>query len=223
MGDAIGQMLPSAVAIAAGPMQIIAIVLILVTPRGRVNGLAFILGWLLGLAVLGAIVLVASGEVEATERGEPATWVAIVQFALGGGLLYAGVRSWRGRPRGDAQPKSPKWMSSLDDLSTVKAFATGTFLSSLNGKNTLLAIAGALAIAETGIGTGEQAVAYAIFMLVATMGVGTPVLLTFALGDRSRTMLDDLKDWMIANSSAVMAVVFGLLGVMILGDGLTSL
>ena len=62
MGEAIGQMLPAAVGVAISPLPIVAVVLMLVTPRGRVNGPAFVLGWMLGLAVVGAIVLgVASG------------------------------------------------------------------------------------------------------------------------------------------------------------------
>ncbi|MFE6358522.1 hypothetical protein ACFVP3_00690 [Streptomyces sp. NPDC057806] len=43
MGDAVGQMLASAVGIAISPIPIIAVVLMLATPRGRVNGTAFTL------------------------------------------------------------------------------------------------------------------------------------------------------------------------------------
>jgi len=44
-------------------------------------------------------------------------------------------------------------------------------LSSANPKNLLLAVGAAAAIARTGIGSGEQAVAYVVFALIATVGV----------------------------------------------------
>ncbi len=49
MGAAIGQSLPLAIGVALSPMSIIAVVLLLTTPRARANGPAFVLGWLLGL------------------------------------------------------------------------------------------------------------------------------------------------------------------------------
>src|SRR5262249_55429696 len=54
MGDVMGEMLPSAVAITISPLPIVAVVLMLVTPRGRVNGVAFIVGWVIGLVTVGA-------------------------------------------------------------------------------------------------------------------------------------------------------------------------
>ena len=42
VGDAIGQMLPIAVGIAVSPLPIVAVVLMLATPRGRVDGPAFV-------------------------------------------------------------------------------------------------------------------------------------------------------------------------------------
>ncbi len=63
MGAAIGEMLPLAIGIAISPLPIIAVILILTTPKGRSNGLAFLGGWLLGLAAVGVIVLVVTDAV----------------------------------------------------------------------------------------------------------------------------------------------------------------
>jgi Sap, sulfolipid-1-addressing protein len=53
MGQAIGEILPFAVGVALSPVPIIAVILMLVTPRARVSGPAFVVGWLTGLAVVG--------------------------------------------------------------------------------------------------------------------------------------------------------------------------
>ena len=49
MGEAIGQVLSFGVGVALSPMPIIAVVLMLATPRGARNGPAFLLGWVAGL------------------------------------------------------------------------------------------------------------------------------------------------------------------------------
>ena len=61
MGQALGDVLPLAVAIAIFPVPIIAVVLIVGSDRGRAKGLAFVLAWCVGLAAVGAIVLLVGG------------------------------------------------------------------------------------------------------------------------------------------------------------------
>jgi len=223
VGDAIGQMLPAAVGVALSPMPVVAVVLMLVSRRGRANGPAFVVGWVLGLTILGAIVLGLSSGADASDGGQPATWVGVLKLVLGVLLLLVGVREWRGRPHGDERPPAPKWMAALDTFTPVKAAGAGVLLSALNPKNALLSIGAAAAIAGTGIAAGEQAVAYGLFVVIATIGVGAPVVLFFVLGDRSRHMLDALKEWMAANNAVIMAVLLLLLGMKLIGDGIGAL
>jgi threonine/homoserine/homoserine lactone efflux protein len=223
MGDAIGQMLPAAVGVALSPLPIVAVVLMLVSRRGRANGAAFIVGWIAGLAIVGAVVLSVSSGAGASDDGSPASGVSVLKLVLGVLLLLVAVRQWRGRPRDPSQIHTPKWMAALDTFTPVKAVGAGAVLSGLNPKNTLLAVAGAAAIAGTGIDAGQQAVAYAIFVLIATVGVGAPVVLAIAMGDRSRKLLDELKDWMAANNAVIMAVLLLVIGVKLIGDGISGL
>jgi threonine/homoserine/homoserine lactone efflux protein len=223
MGEAIGQMLPAAVGVALSPLPIVAVVLMLVSRRGRVNGPAFVLGWIAGLAVLGAIVLSASSGADASDGGQPATWVSVLKLVLGALMLLVALKQWRGRPRDPSEVTTPKWMSALDTFTPVKAVGAGGLLSGLNPKNTLLAIGGAAAIAGTGIPGGEQAVAYAIFVVIATVGVGAPVVVSLVMGDRSRALLDRLKNWMGANNAVIMAVLMLVLGTKLIGDGISGL
>jgi threonine/homoserine/homoserine lactone efflux protein len=216
-------MLPAAVGVALSPLPIVAVVLMLVSRRGRSNGPAFVLGWVAGLAIVGAIVLAASSGAGAADDGEPATWVDGLKLVLGTLLLLVGVKQWRGRPRDGAEASTPKWMGALDTFTPVKATGAGALLSGLNPKNTLLAIGGATAIAGTGIATEQQVVAYAIFVVIATAGIGTPVVIAFAMGDRAAEVLDGLKNWMAANSAVIMAVLMLVLGVKLIGDGIGGL
>ncbi len=52
MWQAIGDLLPSAVGVALSPVPIIAVILMLGTPRARTTGSAFALGWVAGLVIV---------------------------------------------------------------------------------------------------------------------------------------------------------------------------
>ena len=83
-------------------MPIIAVVLMLATSRGRVNGPAFLLGWVAGLAILGTVVLLVSSGADASSGGQPATWVSVLKLVLGtAGLLGAAGSGAGARRRGD--------------------------------------------------------------------------------------------------------------------------
>jgi threonine/homoserine/homoserine lactone efflux protein len=223
MGEAIGQVLSFGVGVALSPVPIIAVVLMLGTERARSNGPAFLLGWVLGLAVVGAIVLVVAGGANASEDGEPATWVGVLKLVLGVLLLLVALRQWRERPREAADAAMPKWMRTIDRFTPGRSLAIATALSAVNPKNLLLTVGAASAIAQTGVGTGQQAVALAVFVIVATLGPGIPVAIYFALGERAAHILEDLKRWMAANNAAIMAVLCLVIGAKLLGDGISAL
>ena len=66
--------LPFAVGVAISPVPIIAVILMLVTRHARVNGPAFVIGWLIGLTIIGVLVIGIAGR-RASSGGEPATWL----------------------------------------------------------------------------------------------------------------------------------------------------
>jgi hypothetical protein len=220
MGAAIGQILPLAVGVALSPVPIIAVALMLMSQRARLNGPLFVIGWLIGLAVIGVVVLAVAGPGDASSQGKPATWVSVLKLVLGLLLLLVAVRQWHGRPRPGQEVEAPKWMGSVERFGPGKALGAGAVLSGANPKNLLLAIGAAAAIAQTGIGSGDQAIAYVVFALVATVGVAAPVVMFFALGDRSQRILAGLRDWMGQHNAVIMAVICLILGAKLMGDAI---
>lgn len=220
MGAAIGQILPLAVGVALSPVPIIAVALMLMSQRARLNGPLFVIGWLVGLAVIGVVVLAVAGPGDASSHGKPATWVSVLKLVLGLLLLLLAVRQWRDRPRPGHEVEAPKWMGSIEHFTPGKAAGAGAVLSGANPKNLLLAVGAAAAIAQTGIGSGDQAIAYVVFALIATVGVATPVVMFFALGDRSQRILAGLRDWMGQHNAVIMAVICLIIGAKLIGDAI---
>jgi hypothetical protein len=224
MGQAIGGSLPLAIGIAVSPIPIIAVVLMLTTPRARANGPAFVLGWLLGLGVVGAIILALAGPTDASQSGSPATWVSWVKIALGALLLLlVALRQFRGRPRGGEDAPLPGWMSAVDRFHAITALGLAAVLAGANPKNLLLAVGGAAAIAQTGIPAGQQAIAYLVFALIGTIGVAAPLAIYLAMGKRSQELLAELKDWMGRNNAVIMSVLCLVIGAKLIGDAISAL
>jgi len=223
MGQAIGQVLPLGVGVALSPVPIIAIVLMLATPKGRGNGPAFLAGWVIGIAGVGTLVLLVAGGASASTQGEPATWVSVVKIVLGVLLLLLAGKQWHDRPRGDVKPELPTWMKTIDTFTAVKSAGMAVLLSAVNPKNLLLVVAAGAAIAQTGASTGSQAVAMLVFTVIATVGVGTPVAIYFLMGDRATKILGDLHDWMAKENATIMAVICLIIGVKLIGDAISAL
>lgn len=223
MGQAIGQVLSFGVGVALSPVPIIAVVLMLATPKGRTNGAAFLGGWVIGIAVLGTIVLVVASGASASKHGAPATWVSILKIVLGVLLVLLAVKQWRGRPRRGAQAKLPGWMRTVDTFTPVRSAAIAVVLAAVNPKNLLLVVGGAAAIAQTGASTANQAIALIVFIVIATLGVGAPVAIYFSMGDKATRILGEMHDWMARENATIMAVICLIIGAKLIGDAITAL
>ena len=221
IGQAVGQSLPFAVGIAISPPPVIVAVLIVVTPRARSNGPAYLAGWLSGLAAVGAIVLLFAPDGE-SDSGGPATWVSVLKLGLGLALLALAVKQWRARDTGDKDAETPKWLGAIDDFSAPKAFGAGVALSAANPKNLLFALGAEATIAETGISGTEEIVAFAIFLVLASLGVAVPVVVSSAFGDRAAAILEPLKSWLIRRSAVIIGVLLLLIGSTLIGDAIAG-
>ena len=222
VGAAIGGALPFAVGVALSPIPIVAVVLMLTTQRARVNGAVFIAGWLAGLAVVGAIALSIAGPADASSSGAPATWVSWLKVVVGAALLLVAALQFP-PPRNGDRVGCRGWISRVDGSSRCLRLGLAPGDGRLNPKNLLLAVVDAAAIAQTGISGGEQAIAYLVFALVGTLGVGTPVGIYFVMGARSEKLLTGLKDWMAQHNGVISAVICLIIGVKLIGDAITGL
>jgi hypothetical protein len=223
MAEAIGRSLPLAIGVALSPIPIIAVVVLLTSSRARSLGPVFVLGWLLGLAVVGAIVLAVLGPSAAGSSGQGRRWVSWGLIVLGVLLVGEAGRRWRGRPGAKEEAPLPAWLGALDRLKPAAALGGGVVLGGVRPKSLLLVVGGAAAIAQTGIAGGQQAIAYAVFAVIATVGVGAPVVIYFAMGARSGELLGRLRDWMGRNHVVIVAVVLLVIGVTLIGDGIGGL
>jgi hypothetical protein len=222
VGPAIGQSLPIAIGVMVSPLPIVAVVLMLLSNNAKANAFAFVLTWLVAIALLTGIVAFladASSGADAT----PPVWVSVVKIALGAGLLLLSVKNWRERPGEGQEPPAPKWMAALDGFTPVKAAGLSVVLADVNPKNLLLVVAGGAAIASGAAGsTSAKVTATIVFAVVASLGVAAPVVIYLAMGDRASAILQNLRTWLVHNNTAIMAVLLLVLGAKMVGDGISG-
>jgi threonine/homoserine/homoserine lactone efflux protein len=223
MGQALGSIVPLAAAVAIFPVPVIAVVLLLASERGRLKGLAFVAAWCVGLAGVGALVLAFAGAADAGAGGEPASWASLLLLGLGLLVLGLAAKQWRGRPRGGDEAATPGWMRSLGDFTVARSAGAGFALSALNPKNVLLTVAAGAEIAQSGLSASPALAVLAVYVLLASAGVLTPLVYVLVRGDRSRQPLDALRGWMARNNAVIMTVLFVLIGAKLIGDAIAGL
>ena len=221
LGDVIGELLPSAVGVALSPVPIVAVVLMLGTPRARTNGSAFAVGWIVGLTAVGAIVLLAAGG--ASSDSGTSTGVDVVVLLFGLLLLATAVKQWRARPEPGETPDMPGWMSAVDQFTAPRSLGLGVLLSGVNPKNLALTLAAAASLAQADLSAGGDTVGLAVFVVLGSLTVVGPVVAYLVAGDRAAPALESVKQFMSDHNEAIMAVVCLLLGAKLIGNAIGGL
>ena len=223
LSQAIGGALPSAIGVALSPIPIIAVILMLGTPRARSDGTAFALGWILGLSAVSAIVLVLTGSSgdAATAGSSTSDSINWMKVGLGVVLLVMAKRQWQQRPAPGEEAELPKWMATIDAVPPGKAFGAGVALSAINPKNLILTLAAAASIAQVpGITGAEEAIAVAVFVVLGSVTTVGAVLLYLLGGSKATSVLADIKAFMATHNAVIMMVILLLIGAKLIGDGI---
>jgi len=198
--------------IALSPITIIPAVLVLQAPRPRPAGLAFLAGWVLGLAALTALSVGASGLLGGLDKSPP-RWASWLRVVLGSALILYGVYQWLTRR---SHTESPAWMRSFATITPRRAALTAAALVVIRPDVLLICVPAGLAIGGSGLDLPLVWMAAVIFVAVAASTVAIPILAYAAAGHRLDDPLARLKDWMDRNNAALMAALFVVIGLFVL-------
>jgi threonine/homoserine/homoserine lactone efflux protein len=224
MNGVIGDLLPLAIGVAISPLPIIAVILMLLSPKAGGTSVGFLLGWVVGIAVATtAVTLVAALAGLGAGTGGSSAASGGVKIVLGALLVLLGWREWRSRPKPGTDAPLPKWMAAIEEFTFVKAAGLGFVLAAVNPKNLLMCAGAGTVVAGAGISVSQQVVAVAVFTVLAACTVAVPVIAYLIAKERMRHPLDELKVWLQANNAAVMSVVLVVLGITVIGKGIGGL
>jgi threonine/homoserine/homoserine lactone efflux protein len=222
VGGVLGDVLSLALGVAISPVPVIAAILMLLSPNARTTGVGFLGGWIAGIVVAIVCFTLLSAVLPEDDPNASRPIQGTIRLALGVLLILLAAKQWRSRPRGQAAPELPKWMSAIDTLTPIKGLGLGFLLSALNPKNLIMAAGAGIAIGAGGINTTQSVVVIAVYTAIAASTVAVPVIAYLAAADRMAQPLETLREWLVRENTVVMAVVLLVIGVVMIGKGIGS-
>jgi hypothetical protein len=218
----LGALLPLAIAVTVSPIPIIAEILLLFTKKPVANAVSYLAGFIVGVAAVLGILVVVANTVNLTKSGQ-AKGAGILQIILGIMLLVAAVRRFRSRPKDGEVASSPKWMDGIAGFTPPKSLGIGALIGAVNPKNIAVGIAAAVTISAASLSTTEAIVAVTVYVVIAALGVAAPLVVMVALGDKAQPILESWKTWLGQNNATVMAVLFLVFAVVLIGKGVSGI
>lgn len=215
----LGELVPLALVVALSPVSIIpAVLLVLHTDRPRPTGLAFMAGWLAGLAVLTVVFVQVPHLIDGFGRETP-QWAPWVRIAIGVLLIALAVGRWVTRKR---ETRPPAFLNRLSKITPAGAGVIGFGLVMANPKVLVMNAAAGLIIGTAAVGVGIW-LAVALYTALAGSTVIAPILAYVVVGERVDSQLERLRDWMQREHAAVTAATLLIVGVLLTYTGIRAL
>lgn len=199
---------------AASPTTLLATLVVLGTERGRLNGIVFGAGFILGQAI-GVGVPLFVGVAVTSKTSQNGTVTAGLELALGV-LMVLGAYRLR-RPKRDrpmrGESRAAAVLSRLEHVDPKSAFTLGIPLG-IGVKRLVLSILAASTIALSASGQLGELQQGATYIVIASVPVWLPVMVYFVVGARADDWVRISKAWLLANQREVtfyLALGFGLL------------
>lgn len=214
----LSELIPLGLVVAVSPLSIIPAVLVLHTPRPKPTGLAFLAGWIVGLALVTAVFVEISSLLGGLD--EAPAWASWLRVVVGIALVVFGVFRWLTRTR---SAHSPAWMNKITGATPGRAAVIATALVVVNPKVLFICAAAGLAIGSAGLGSAGAWISLVFYVAVAASSAAIPVLAYVVAGERLDGPLTRLKDWMERHNAALVAAILTIIGILLLYKGVHGL
>jgi hypothetical protein len=202
-------------AISLDPIPLTAYLVLLPSKRGVVKGAAFIFGWLVSLAIVVAVTVLATGNNPPKPQTAPSLAALAVKILIGVGLLYIAVRQRRrmGQPKKPKKP--PKWQTGVDNMSPWYAIGIAPLVQPWG-----LIAAGAATVVQAKLSSFESYLALFLFCILGTASYATLELYTGLRPEKSHAFLAGIRTWIDTHTDQVIIVGSLVVGFWLIGNSL---
>ncbi len=194
-------------AVALDPLPLTAFIVILPSKRGVRKGTAYLFGWLVSLAVVVTVTVVATGNNPPKPSTVPSLASLAVKIAIGAVLVLIAIRQRRrmGKPKKPKKP--PKWQEHVDNMSPWFAMGLAPALQPW----TLIA-AGAATVVEAKLSSWESYLALFGFCILGSASYIALVIYAGFRPEQSQAFLAKFRKWMETRTDQVIVVGCLLIG-----------
>lgn len=237
MGSLLLQLLPVALGIVISPLAIVAAIAVLGSRRARANSVAYLVGWVLGIAVgVGASMWIFH-LLDVQGRRDPPTWLTIVHLVLGVVLILGAIVVLRRQKPAvqkmaaadtpsevvAAAPTLPGWLHAVDEFTPNRSGVTGFGLFVLNPVDLSCAIAGGLTLVLSSVSLASQITVAVVFVLISSLSILVPVAFLVFRGATAEPLLHKARDWVAGNTGVMNALLLVVIAALQLSKGIQGL
>lgn len=185
-------------AVALDPLPLTAFLVVLPSRRGVRKGAAYVFGWLVSLAAVVTITVLATGNNPPKPSTAPSLAALAVKIALGAVLVWIAVRHIRARGRPKPPKKPPKWQEHVDSMSPWFALGLAPALQPW-----VLIGAGAATVVEAKLSSWESFLALFLYCVLASSSYLAMEIYAIVRPDQSQALLHRARTWIDAHTDQV--------------------
>ena len=202
-------------AIALDPLPLTAFIVVLPSKRGVRKGAAFVFGWLVSLAIVVAVTVLATGNNPPKSNTVPSLAALAVKIAIGVVLVAIAIRHIRSRGRPKKPKKPPKWQAHVDSMSPWFALGLAPTLQPWG-----LIGAGAATVVEAKLSSWQSFLALFGFCVLASASyLAMEIYAVFRPG-QSQVLLARFRTWIDTHTDQVIIIGSLILGLWLIANSI---
>jgi hypothetical protein len=195
------------------------VIVLLSMPSGRRRAIAFVVGWLLAIAAIGAVaVFVLHGQDFSSHKTTPSRTASAIEVIVGCIVLLGSLRAFRRRAREAPSAATPKWLGRLDETNWSLAVLVGAFMLTYS-----LTIAATAEILKANVSKADSVVAFAVFALASITSIVAPIAVVLVAPEQSADRLALWRSWLLGHSRTVALVALMVIGALVAARGIHDL
>jgi len=199
-------------AVALDPLPLTAFLIVLPSERGARKGAAFVFGWLVSLAIVVAVTVLATGNNPPQPDTAPSLAALAVRIAIGAALVIVAIRHIRARGRPKPPEKPPKWQQHVDSMSPWFAMGLAPALQPW-----VLIGAGAATVVEAKVSSWQSFLALFLYCVLASSSYLAMQIYAVVRPGQSQALLTRLRTWIDAHTDQVIITGSLILGLWLIG------
>ena len=194
-------------------------IVLLTMPAGRRRGIAFVVGWLLAVAVIGVLsVSLLHGQDFSSHKTTPSRWASAVEILVGCVVVFASARALHRRGQRTASAETPRWLGRLDQTNWLLATLVGAFMLTYS-----LTVAAAAEILKANVSAAETILAFSVFAIASITTVTAPIVVVLAAPAQSAERLASWRRWLLGNSRTIGLILLIVIGAALVARGIHDL
>ena len=183
--------------------------------RGARKGTAFVFGWLVSLAIVVTVTVLATGNNPPKPSTAPSLAALAIKIVLGVVLVVIAVRHIRARGRPKPPKKPPKWQEHVDSMSPWFAMGLAPALQPW-----ALIAAGAATVVEAKLSSWQSFLALFLYCVLASASYLFLEIYAVVRPVQSQALMGRVRTWVDTHTDQVIIVGSLLIGLWLIANSI---